>query len=188
MKRVIKTVLMVFFFYLVQVCAMHYLAIGGITANILVSAISVIIVAYGRYFAFGAGAIASILMEIMTASVSYLYLVLYVVSAMACSIPFADKSERRLEMERTTKNAAEAKNMPPLVRTILCTVLFMLIFEVVHCAYSYLQGYDITARTIGRALFSVSYTTAVTAVIMLPCRKFLGVKKSRKKMPAVNVN
>ena len=173
MAKILKTFLLVFAAYLLQVCVMPYLRISGITANVLIAVISVITVAYGRLFTFGAGAVAGILMETMNASIMLIKLVIYPVGALFASLFFADKSERRLEQERSL--GKKAKNLPPHLRTLLCAVVNIAVYEMVHLVYIYLTGVSIGLVNISRSVVNVLYTAFVTLVVMAPARKFLGM-------------
>lgn len=175
MVKIIKVFLVTFIAYLFQVCVMPYLPISSITPNILIAVIAIVTVAYGRFFAFGSGAVCGILMEIMVASIDYMYLLIYPVMGFMGSLVYADKSERRLEQERSI--GKKGKNMPAVLRTILCAGMDIAIYEVVNLTYVYLTGVDLSMIHLGRALISVLYTMGVTCVIMLPLRRFLGVWK-----------
>jgi len=177
MLRILKVFLITFLAYLFQVCVMPYLPIATITANLLIGVIAVVTVAYGRFFAFGAGAVCGILMEIMVASIDYMYLIIYPVIGFMGSLVYADKSERRLEQERSI--GKKGKNMPAVLRTVLCAAMDIAIYEVVNLTYVYLTGVDLGMLHFGRALISILYTVFVTCVIMLPLRRFLGVWKKR---------
>ena len=173
MLRILKVFLITFLAYLFQVCVMPYLPIATITANLLIGVIAVVTVAYGRFFAFGSGAMCGILMETMIASIDYLNLIIYPVLGFMGSLVFADKSERRLEQERSMGKAG--KNLPAVLRTILCAAMNIAIYEVVNLTYIYLTGVDLTATHLARAFVSIFYTVAVTCIIMLPLRRFFGV-------------
>lgn len=180
MAKIIKTLFLTFLAYLVQVCIMPYIPINGISANALIAVISIITVAYGRLFTFGASAIAGILMETMLPSITYLKLILYPVGALFASLFFADKSDRQLEQERSL--GKKAKNLPAHLRTILCAAVNVTLYEFVHIIYVYLTGVEIGFLHISRGLTNVLYTVFVTFVLMWPVRKFLGIyrPKARK--------
>lgn len=173
MAKIIKTFLLVFAGYLLQVCVMPYLPLGSVTANLLIACMAVITVAYGRFFAFGAGAVLGILMEIMVAPINYFYLLIYPVMGFLGGLLFSDKTERRLEQERSM--GKRAKDLPPLLRTLLCAGMNISVFQAVNLIYTYLTGVDLTPAHIGRALVGILYTFSVTGIIMLPLRRFLGV-------------
>lgn len=173
MVKILKVFLVTFLAYLFQVCVMPYLPINSITANLLIGVIAVVTVAYGRFFAFGAGAVCGILMETMIASIDYLYLLIYPVLGFMGSLVFADKSERRLEQERSI--GKKGKNLPAVLRTILCAAMDIAIYEAVNLIYTYLTGVDLTMTHMWRALICIFYTVFVTIIIMLPLRRFFGV-------------
>ena len=177
MVKILKVFMVTFLAYLIQVCVMPYLPIGRITANLLIGVIAVVTVAYGRFFAFGAGAVCGILMEIMIASIDYLYLLIYPVLGFMGSLLFADKSERKLEQERSI--GKKGKNLPAVLRTILCAAMNIAIYELVNLTYTYLTGVDLTLTHLARSLISILYTIGVTMCVMLPLRRFFGVWRRR---------
>ena len=132
-RRYLSLVLIIMFGYLGQVCVMPYIRPFGITPNLLYVMIGVITVAYGKLRAFWAGLIYGLLMEVMLPSVPYVNLALYPVSTLFCSFAFADKSLKTLEYERATSK--KTRELPAWLRTVLCTALNTLIYEVVNVTY-----------------------------------------------------
>lgn len=174
MLKIIKAFMLAFVGYLFQVCVMPYLTIASISPNLIIGIISVLVVAYGPFYAFGAGAVCGILMEIMVSSIDFLYLIIYPVLAFLGSIAFADKSERKLEQERSMGKSA--RNLNPVLRTVCCSAMNITIYEAVNLIYVYLTGVDWTFNHLSRALISIVYCVAITMVIMIPLRRFLGIK------------
>jgi len=164
--------------YLIQVCLMPYLRIGDITPNLLCAVIAIMTIGYGKLRALWVGSIYGILMETMCPTIRMLNLVLYPLSAGFLSMFFADKTEKRLEYERSIGKAG--RNVNAYLRTLGCAAANVLIYEIVNVVYIYLGGASITLAIIGKALANVFWTTALTAVIMLPVRRFLGFKKRKK--------
>ncbi|MBR2822482.1 MAG: hypothetical protein IKE24_02200 [Clostridia bacterium] len=142
--------------YLCQVCVMPYLKIGGITPNLLYVNIAIITVAYGRVQALWAGLIYGFLMEIMVPGVRYVHLAVYPVSSLFVSFVFADKTLRRLQMDRAMKR--NSREIPPLIRTVLCAMVNVLVYETVNVAYIYLQGSDLTPGHFWRAGLDIFLT------------------------------
>lgn len=177
MRRVIKALLLIMFGYLCQVCIMPYLAIGGITPNLLFSLIAIVTVAYGRFYSFGVACTAGIIMEAMMGGLPSLYLVTYPAIGQLGSLIFADKSERKLEQERS--QGKPGVNSDSKLRTLLCVLFDIAWFETVHLLFIYLNGVDLNLNNFGRAIGSIVYTTAVTALIMLPARWLLGLYAKR---------
>ncbi len=173
MRRVLRALLLIYVGYLSQVCIMPYLAIGGITPNLLFSLIAIVTVAYGRFYTFGVACTAGIIMEAMMGSIPILYLVAYPAIGQLGSLIFADKSERKLEQERS--QGKPGTNSDPKLRTILCVLFDITWFETVHLLFIYLNGVDLSWYNFGRAIGSIAYTTAVTALTMLPTRWLLGM-------------
>lgn len=175
--RQVKMFTLLLLGYLTQVCVMPYLKVGSITPNMLVACIAVVTVGYGRLRALWAGALYGILLETFLASVPMLNLMLYPIAAILCSVPCADKSASRLQYERSIGKAG--RNISPLLRTVSCALLNGIVIEVVNLAYAYLAGAVLTASAVGRALVCITSTAVLTALIMIPARRFLGFRKPK---------
>ena len=121
-------VLMTFLGYFLEVCVMPYFKVFGVTPNLLYVVIGIVTVAYGKLRAFWVGLIYGLLMQIMLPSVTYLNLALYPLTTLFCSFAFADKPLKTLEYERVLNR--QRKELPPWLRTVLCTMLNTLIYEV----------------------------------------------------------
>ncbi len=182
MRRVIRAFLLVFVGYLCQVCIMPYMAVGGITPNLLFALIAVSTVAYGRFYTFGIACVAGILMEVMTGGVPSLNVIAYPAIGQLGSLIFADKSERKLEQERS--QGKPGTNTNPYLRTILCALFNITWFEAVHLLFIYLNGVSLGWIQYGRALGSITYTAAITALIMVPVRWLLGMYARRARAQA----
>lgn len=172
-RRVFRAFLLVVIGYLCQVCIMPYLNIGSITPNLLFSLIAIVTVAYGSFYTFGVACGAGILMEVMVGGVPNLYLIAYPAIGQLGSLIFADKSERRLEQERS--QGKPGINRDPKLRTLLCALFNIAWFEAIHLLFIYLNGVDLEWFHFGRAFASIAYTAVVTALIMLPTRWLLGM-------------
>ena len=155
--------------YLMHVCVMPYLRIGGVTPNLLFAVIGIITVAYGRLQAFWAGLIYGLLLEILLPSVSFVNLALYPVSSLFVSFIFSDKSLRQLQLDKTLRR--KKRYMPAWLRTVLCAVSNVLIYETVNVAYIYLGGTDLAAVHFRRALMDMLLTGALTFVVEFPVRR-----------------
>lgn len=164
--------------YLLQVCLMPYLQIGDVTPNMLCAIIAIMTVGYDKLRAVWVGCIYGILMEIMCPTIRMLNLLLYPLSAFFLSLFFSDKSEKRLEAERSIGKAG--RNVNPYVRILGCTAANVLLYEIVNVVYMYLGGAEISMTLIARALSDIFWSTALAGVIMVPVRRFLGFKKRSK--------
>lgn len=174
--RQVKLWLMVFLGYLCQVCIVSpYVQLGKVSPSLLLAMVAIVTVGYGRLRALWAGAFYGILMETFLPGVSMLNLLYYPVSALLCSVFFADKSAPRLQYERSIGKAG--RNISPLLRTVLCAALIVTIYEMVNLVYMYLNGAGLTGSLIRRGLADVFGTTLLTAIIMIPVRKLLGFRK-----------
>ena len=173
-KNLVLFILIVFG-YLFEVCVIPYVKIFGVSPNLLYVVIGIVTVAYGKLRAFWTGIIFGLLMQIMLPSVSYLNLALYSLTALFCSFPFADKALKTIEYERATNRTR--KELPPWLRTLLCSLLNILIYEVVNVAYIYLGDEALTFDHILRALLNVVLTGALTALFMFPVRRMIFGKK-----------
>lgn len=176
--RQVKLMLAILAGYLTHVTIMPYFQVDGVTPSMLIAITSIVTVGYGMLRGLWTGMIYGIVMEIMLPTVSMLNLLFYPVSALFCSLFFADKSEANLQYRRST--GRRGRNISPLLRTVLCALVNVLVYEVVNLIYMYLSGADITAALIQRGLTDVLATTALTAVIMVPVRKLLGFRKKEE--------
>ena len=177
-KGQVKFFLVVLLGYLLQACVMPYLKLGGVTPSLLLAVIAIVTVGYGRLRALWVGAIYGILTETMMPTLTLLNLALYPVSAAFMSMFFADKSEKRLEYERSLGKAG--RNVNPYLRTLGCAAMNVLLYEIVNVFYMYLSGAELSMTMLYDSLADVLGTTALTAVIMLPVRRFLGFRRLRR--------
>ena len=157
--------------YLFHVCVMPYLRIGGITPNLLFAVIGIITVAYGRVQALWAGLIYGLLLEIMLPSVTYFNLAIYPISALFVSFAFSDKSLRQLQMDRAMHH--KRREMPAWLRTVLCTITNMLVYETINIAYIYLGGTTLSMLHFSRGLRAVLLTGLLTLAIEFPLRRLI---------------
>lgn len=176
--RQVKLMLAILAGYLTHVTIMPYLQVDGVTPSMLIAITAIVTVGYGMLRGLWTGMVYGIVMEIMLPTVSMLNLLFYPVSALFCSLFFADKSEASLQYRRST--GRRGRNISPLLRTVLCALVNVLVYEIVNLVYMYLSGADITAALIQRGLTDVLATTALTAVIMVPVRKLLGFRKKEE--------
>ena len=182
-RRSFMYVGMILFGYLLQVCVLPYLKVFGVTPNLLYVLIGIITVAYGKLRAFWAGVIFGLLTQIMLPSVSYLNLGLYSLTSLFCSFPFADKPLKTLEYERATNR--RRKELPAWLRTLLCTLLNIFVYEVVQVTYIYLGGSPLTAGHFIRAAVDVAVTGLLCLVLMFPLR--WGIFGRRMDAPEVTI-
>lgn len=184
--------------YLCQVCIIPYIQIGDVTPNLLYVVIAIVTVGYGKLRAFWAGGLYGIIMETMLpAGLSMLNLLMYPIGAVFVSIFFADKSEKKLEEERSIGRpltrthdlisrlttlgdwikGAPGQNANPYIRTPLCAAVNVLIYEVINLVYIYLGGAEMSMAHYSRALTNIIATTILTILLMVPVRRFLGFRK-----------
>lgn len=157
--------------YLFHVCVMPYVSVGGVTPNLLFAIIGVITVAYGRLQALWAGLIYGLLLEILVPSIPFVSLAVYPISSLFVSFIFADKSLRQLQMDRTLNR--KKRYMSAWLRTVLCAMSNVLVFEVVNVAYIYLGGTPLTLLHFRRALRDVLLTGILTFLIEFPLRRII---------------
>ena len=175
--RGLTKILLALLIYLLQVCAMPYVSIGGVTPSLIIVMIAVMTVGFGRMYAFWTGACYGILLECMSPATLIINLLIYPISALLCSLVFSDKSHQQLELERN--QGKSGRNTSPLIRTPLCCAVNSLIYNTVNIAYVYLRGTDLTVGHIGRGLLDILLTTALCVVLMLPMRYLLGLHYNR---------
>lgn len=176
LRRYIVLGLLIVFGYLCQVCVMPYIKIFGVTPNLLYVIIGIVTVAYGKLRAFWVGLCYGLLMEIMLPSVPYLHLILYPVTTLFCSFAFADKPLKTIEYERAVNK--KSKELPPWLRTVLCTALNILVFEIVNVTYIYLGGSPLTFGHFSKAFLNVVLTSLLCLVLLFPIRRLILGPKS----------
>ena len=182
-RKNLSLALLIGFGYLFEVCVIPYIKVFGVSPNLLYAVIGIVTVAYGKLRAFWTGMIYGLLMQIMMPSVSYLNLALYSLTSLFCSFPFADKALKTIEYERATNRTR--KELPPWLRTLLCALLNILIYDVINVAYIYLGDEALTGDHILRAVLDVVLTGALTALLMFPARRMIfGKKKAPVMRPA----
>ena len=170
-RKYLAFVLIVPLGYLFQVCVLPYLRVGGVTPNLLYVNVAVITVAYGPLQALWAGLIYGLLMEIMLPSVPFVNLAVYPISSLFVSFAFTDKSLRRIQMERALKR--DSHDIPPFLRTVLCAVTNVTVFETVNVIYIYLQGTALTPQHIERAALDVVLTGVLAVFVGLILRRII---------------
>ena len=164
--------------YLLQACVAQRIAIGGIAPNLAMAMIAIISVALGRKYTFVMSLTVGYLLEIMQPALSYINMIAYPVCCILGALAFSDKSERKLEEERTLGKTA--KQLHPHIRTLLCALLSIFIFEAVNLFYTYLTGVALADLQIGRAVTDIVYTTVLAGILQFPVRWWLGVYKLRQ--------
>ena len=175
-RRYTAFVLITVFGYLCEVCIMPYIRPFGISPNLLFVVIGIVTVAYGKLRAFWVGVIYGLLMEIMLPSVTFVNLAMYPVSTLFCSFAFADKPLKTLEYERATNK--KKKEMPAWQRTVLCTALNTMVFEVINLTYIYIGGNALTFTHILKSFGNVLLTSLLCLILLVPLRRLILGKKS----------
>ena len=175
-RRYAAFVLITVFGYLCEVCIMPYIRPFGISPNLLFVVIGIVTVAYGKLRAFWVGVIYGLLMEIMLPSVTFVNLAMYPVSTLFCSFAFADKHLKTLEYERATNK--KKKEMPAWQRTVLCTALNTLVYEVINLTYIYIGGNALTFMHILKSVGNVLLTSLLCLILLVPLRRLILGKKS----------
>lgn len=173
--RQVKLLLVILLGYLAHVSIMPYISIGGVSPSLLLAVTAIVTVGYGLIHGLWIGMFYGIVMEIMLPTVQMLNLLFYPVSALLCGVFFADRSAAQLQYARSI--GKRGRNISPLIRTVLCAAVNTLIYEAVNLVYMYLSGAELSSVLIQRALTDVLMTSALTLIIMLPVRKFLGFRK-----------
>lgn len=164
--------------YLLQACVAPRIAIGGIAPNLAMAMIAIISVSMGRKYTFVMAMTVGYLLEIMQPALSYINMIAYPVCCILGALAFSDKSERKLEEERTL--GKNAKQLHPHIRTVLCALLSIFIFEAVNLFYTYLTGVALAELQFGRAITDILYTTVLAGLLQFPIRWWLGVYKLRQ--------
>ena len=170
-RRYTVLAILILFGYLCQVCVIPHLSIFGVSPNLLYVIIGIVTVAYGKLRAFWVGLCFGLLMEIMLPSVSYLSLAIYPVTTLFCSFAFADKPLKTIEYERATNR--NSKVLPAWIRTVLCSALNTLIYEIVNVTYIYIGGSVLTATHFIRAAADVVLTSLLCLILLFPLRRLI---------------
>jgi len=169
--------LLTFLGYFAEVCIMPYVKIFGVTPNLLYVVIGIVTVAYGKLRAFWVGLVYGILMQIMLPSVTMLNLALYPLTTLFCSFAFADKPLKTLEYERAVNH--RRKELPPWLRTVLCTMLNTFVYETVQITYIYLGGSPLTMNHFLRGLADVFFTGVLCFLLQYPVRRLIFGRRGR---------
>ena len=169
--------LLTFLGYFAEVCIMPYVKIFGVTPNILYVVIGIVTGAYGKLRAFWVGLVYGILMQIMLPSVTMLNLALYPLTTLFCSFAFADKPLKTLEYERAVNH--RRKELPPWLRTVLCTMLNTFVYETVQITYIYLGGSPLTVNHFLRGLTDVFFTGVLCFLLQYPVRRLIFGRRGR---------
>lgn len=177
-RKLLKMSLLTLLTYLLQATVAQRIAIGGVAPNIALALIAVITVCMGRKYTFMMSLAVGYLLEIMLPALDYINMLIYPVCAMLGALLFSDKSERKLEEERAQGKRGNQWN--PHIRTPLCALLSIVLFEGVNLIYTYLSGVAIDSLHIGRALTDVIYTTLLAAVFQFPIRWWMGTYQLKK--------
>ena len=167
-RRYTVYALLIFFGYMAEVCLIPYIKIWDVSPNLLYAVIGIITIAYGKLRAFWAGLIFGLLMQIMLPSFSYLNLALYPITTLFCSFAFADKPLKRIEYEKATNRTH--KELPPWLRTVLCAVLNVFLYEIIQVTYIYIGGSPILPKHILRAVLDIFLTGTLTFLLLFPVR------------------
>ncbi len=177
-SKLIKVTLLTLVSYLLQATTAQLISLWDVAPNIALALIAVVTVCLGRKYAFLMSLSVGYLLEIMLPALDYINLVLYPVCAMLGALAFSDKSERKLEEERTT--GRRSIRLHAHIRTPLCAGLSMLVFEGVNLTYIYLGGVSLDAGHWTRALIGTVYTAALAGVFQFPIRLWMGTYKLKK--------
>ena len=176
--RQAKLILVILVGYLAHVSIMPYINVSGTSPSLLIATTAIVTVGYGILHGLWAGMFYGIVMEILLPTVPMLNLLFYPISALLCAVFFADRSEAQLQYARSI--GKRGRNISPLLRTVLCAMVNVIIYEIVNLVYMYLSGAVLSAALIQRAMTDVLSTTVLTAVIMIPVRKLLGFRKKEE--------
>ena len=177
-KKGLKFVIITMLAYLLQATVAQYIAVWKVAPNIALAFIAIVSVAFGRKYTFVMALWVGYLLEVMLPELDYINLILYPICAMLGALAFSDKSERKLEEERSM--GKRGGNMPAHLRTLLCALLSIIVFEAVNLLYIYLSGIVIDGDQLQRSSISILYTTLMAAVLQFPIRWWLGVYKLKK--------
>ena len=180
--RQVKLFLVILVGYLAHVSIMPYISVNGVSPSLIIAVTAIVTVGYGMVRGLWAGMFYGIVMETLLPTVSMLNLLFYPISALLCGMFFADRSEAQLQYARSI--GKRGRNISPLLRTVMCAFVNVIIYEAVNLVYMYLSGATLTVAIFQRALTDALLTTGLTAVIMVPVRKLLGFRKKEETQTA----
>ena len=178
LMRQVKLILVILLGYLAHVSVMPYIHLGDVSPSLLIATTAIVTVGYGILHGLWAGMFYGIVMETLLPTVPMLNLLFYPISALLCAVFFADRSEAQLQYARSI--GKRGRNISPLLRTVLCAMVNVIIYEIGNLVYMYLSGAVLSPALIQRAMTDVLSTTVLTAVIMIPVRKLLGFRKKEE--------
>ena len=176
--RQAKLILVILVGYLAHVSIMPYINVSGTSPSLLIATTAIVTVGYGILHGLWAGMFYGIVMETLLPTVPMLNLLFYPISALLCAVFFADRSEAQLQYARSI--GKRGRNISPLLRTVLCAMVNVIIYEIGNLVYMYLSGAVLSPALIPRAMPDELSTTVLTAVIMIPVRKLLGFRKKEE--------
>ena len=201
--KLLKVLMTILFFYLVQTSVMPHLRIFGVMPNLLMVAVAIMTVSFGKQYAFITGAVIGIMLEAMAVSIPLYYVIIYPVLALLCAQVFADMSDVKREMrrireaQRQSEAAAEIKapyarrrirlsfrrhspyDLEPHLRILLNALMLTALYEGIMLIYVALGGVSVGFSHIRRAFVTVVYTGVMCAA-MFPARAFLGMYQKRR--------
>lgn len=105
--RMLRALVLIVIFYLLQVAVMPRLKVFGAMGNLLMSVIAILTVSYGKKYAFVAGALIGLMLESTIQFIPSFYVIIYPVLALLYAQLFADMSEFRREMRRVSVDDKE---------------------------------------------------------------------------------
>lgn len=176
--KLFKATLLTLLAYLLQATVAVHISIWDIAPNIALAIVAIVSIGLGRKYTFFMALAIGYFLEIMLPVMDYMNLILYPVCAILGALMFSDKSERRLEEERSTGRRSLVLNAH--LRTPLCAAVSVFVFEAVHLVYIYLSGVTMDSGHISRALINVLYSAALSGAMQFPIRWWLGVYKLKK--------
>ena len=176
--KLLKVMALTLLAYLLQTTAAIHLSLWDVAPNLALALVAVVTVGFGRKYAFFMSLTIGYLLEIMLPVLDYISLILYPACAMLAALAFSDKSERKLEEERST--GKRSLTLPAHIRTPLCAALSVSVFEAVNLIYIYLNGVTIDGGHIVRALINVVYSALLAGLLQFPFRWWLGVYRLKK--------
>ncbi len=178
LSKLFKVSLLTLLTYLLQATVAQTISVWDVAPNIALAIIAVITVCLGRKYTFLMALAVGYLLEIMLGMLDYINLIIYPVCAMIGALAFSDKSERKLEEERTTGKHSVTLNAH--LRTPLCAALSVGVFEAVHLFYIYLSGVQPDSGHFIRAAVDIVYSTVISGVLQFPIRLWMGTYRLKK--------
>ena len=172
--RQVRFFLLLLFSYLFQVCLMPYVRIFGVTPNLLMAVMAIVVVVMGRMRGIWTGMIFGILMEVMHPTQPLFNLLLYPIASIFGGLLFYTRTEEQLDYDRSIGKSG--RNTSPWIRTPTCAAAHLAVYETVNLVFVYLRSGGLPGSFLAQALGNLLLTSLLAVALMAPVCRLLGVR------------